>query len=107
MGLSHQFLSQALILEVYLFCVFPAACREFPVLNRRGQRLQQRDQGERRAGVAPGTLGYCWGTEKLAGLVKDSFAKLSCTGKAYLLIPSQHLQVLLKQEGVDMLPRVW
>ena len=40
-------------------------------------------------------------------MVKDSFAKLLCTGKAYLLIPSQHLQVLLKQEGVDMLPRVW
>lgn len=36
MGLSHQFLSQALILEVHLFCVFPAACREFPILNRRG-----------------------------------------------------------------------
>ena len=35
-GLSHQFLSQALILEVHLFCVFPAACREFPILNRRG-----------------------------------------------------------------------
>lgn len=87
--------------------MFPAACREFPVLNRRGQRLQQGAGGEGRAGVAPGTLGYSWGTERLAGLGRDFFAKLSCTCKAYLLISSQHLQVLLKQEGVDMLPQVW
>lgn len=44
-------------------------------------------------------MGHCRGAEKLAGLGRDLFAKLLCTCKAYLLIPSQHLQVLLKQEG--------